>query len=144
MWRELIDSLESTAQFAAGTSEAQLIELSKELGIALSADLKALLSETNGVQDQYGFCIIWSADEIVRYNQEMRTFPQYNQSNTSFADLLFFADAGNGDRFALPLLREEVQQGPVFAWDHEDGTSKEVALSLQSYMEEWLSGRMNL
>ena len=55
----------------------------------------------------------------------------------------FFADAGNGDRFAFPIFQEDVQQGPVFVWDHEDDTRREISISLKSYLEDWLSGKIS-
>ena len=111
MWRELICSFEPAAQFAAEASEQQLTELGVALDVILSDDLRALLREANGVRDPYGFCIIWSIDEISRYNREMRTFPHYRKDRQPFTDFLFFADAGNGDCFAFPILQGKVQQG---------------------------------
>jgi hypothetical protein len=58
-----------------GASEAQIAELCEAFGLVLSEDLRTLLKESNGVQDPYGFCIIWSTEEIFQYNREMRTFP---------------------------------------------------------------------
>lgn len=144
MWCELIHSLEPAAQFATEANEIQFTELKATLSVTLSDDLRALLREANGVCDPYGFCIIWSIDEIARYNREMRTFPHYRKDRQPFTDFLFFADAGNGDRFAFPILQGKVQQGPVFAWDHEDNARREVASSLKSFLEGWLRGEISV
>lgn len=144
MWLELIHSLDSTAKYASGASNIQLSELQATLDVVVPEDLRALLSESNGIQDHYGFCIIWSVNEIIRYNQEMRTFPHYSQHYKPFTDLLFFADAGNGDRFAFPVLQGEAQSSPVFAWNHENDERKERACSLRSYLEGWLSGTISI
>jgi hypothetical protein len=144
MWRELIHSLEPHAQYAPGASEAQIAELCGAFSLVLSEDLRTLLKESNGVQDPSGFCIIWSTEKISQYNREMRTFPHYSDFYQPFTDLLFFADAGNGDRFAFPIVQGEVQSGPVIAWDHEDDTRKDVVSSLKSYLESWLSGEMSV
>jgi cell wall assembly regulator SMI1 len=144
MWHDLIHSLDPTAQYSTGADEAQLAEFKTSLGVALPEDLQALLRESNGVRDRYGFCIVWSSEEISRYNQEMRTLPLYINYYRPFVDLLFFADAGNGDRFAFPIQQEKIQQGPVFAWNHEDDTRKVVAASLKSYLEGWLSGEISV
>lgn len=143
MWHELINALDPTAQYSAEASEIQFIELWNVLGITLPDDLRSLLNESNGVRDKYGFCIVWSVEEILRYNQEMRTLPLYN-AGESFRDSLFFAGAGNGDRFAFPILQGEVSQNSIFVWDHEDNTRKEVASSLRSYLEGWLSGKLSV
>lgn len=144
MWHEFIHSLDSTAQFAQEASEAQILESEGALGVRFPEDLKTLLYESNGVRDHYGFCIVWSLEEITQYNGEMRLLPQYSENYSSFAELLFFADAGNGDRFAFPVLQREAQQGPVLAWNHEDDMRKEVASSLQFFLEGWLNGNISV
>ncbi|HEU5383542.1 MAG TPA: SMI1/KNR4 family protein [Ktedonobacteraceae bacterium] len=143
MWRELVEALDPTAQYATGASEIQFVALRNVLGIALPEDLRALLSESNGIRDQYGFCLVWSVEEILRYNQEMRTLHQYTD-RASFTDSLFFADAGNGDRFAFHLHEGEVRQNSIFVWDHEENTWREIASSLRSYLEGWLSGELSV
>ena len=61
-----------------------------------------------------------------------------------FDNLIFFADAGNGDQFAFPIVSGEVRQNKVFVWDHEDDSRRWVAPSLQSYLEWWLTGKLGI
>lgn len=143
MWRELIRTLEPAAQLVSGASKTQLLELERTFHLTLPADLKTLLGESNGVRDAYGFCLIWSTEEIARYKQEMRTLSQYNTYDP-FIDFFFFADAGNGDRFAFPLHEGKVDSSIVLAWDHEDDRRRPVASSLQSYLEGWLRGEISV
>ncbi len=148
MWREFIQSLQPLAsyplevQYTSGASSEQLQLLDSELKIALPGDLKALLQESNGVSDQFGLHLIWSTEEITQYNREMRTSPIYRKSYMSFADMLFFADAGNGDRFAFPILQGKVKAKRVFAWNHEDDSRMAVAFSLKSYLERLIGGKI--
>ena len=107
-------------------------------------DLASLLRESNGVIDDSSLHIIWSTEDIERYNYEMRSSREYTELYMSFADMLFFADAGNGDRFAFPIIQGKVEETAVFAWDHEDDSRVVVAYSLQSYLEGWLSGKLNI
>ncbi|WSL80461.1 SMI1/KNR4 family protein [Kitasatospora sp. NBC_01266] len=58
-----------------------------------------------------------------------------------FDPLLFFADAGNGDLFAL-LPR--IGRPDVFVWNHEDDSRTWVAPSLAKYLEWWLTGQIKL
>lgn len=58
----------------------------------------------------------------------------------SFDQLLFFADAGNGDQFAFSMLG----RFDVFAWDHETDSRTNVAPDLATYLEWWLDGRIRL
>jgi hypothetical protein len=150
MWRELIQSLEPTVQrpieirFVNGASEEQLAAVETEMGVALPKDLRDLLRESNGVRDQYGWRIVWEAEEISQYNREMRTLPQYKNTYMSFADMLFFADTGTGDRFAFPIIQGKVKATRVYAWTSGDDSRIEVAFSLKSYLERLLSGKINL
>lgn len=150
MWREFTQSLAPLVQrpieirFADGTSEEQLTIVEIELDIALPKDLRDLLYESNGVRDQYGWRIVWSAEEISQYNREMRTQPQYTNSYMSFADMLFFADTGTGDRFAFPILQGKVKTTRVYAWTAGDDSRIAVAFSLKSYLERLLSGKIKL
>ena len=150
MWREFIQTLVPAAaypidvRYAPGVNEVQEALLEAELGFALPSDLRTLLQESNGIRDQYGSRFIWSIEEIAQYNQEMRTFPEYSKYYMSFADMFFFADAGNGDRFAFPIIQGKCQEGPIYSWDHEDDTRMEIASSLKAYLEGWLSGKMSV
>ena len=55
-----------------------------------------------------------------------------------------FADAGNGDQFAFPIVGGSIRGTDVFAWDHENDSRSWVAPSLQTYLEGWLSGKIKL
>ncbi len=60
-----------------------------------------------------------------------------------FDGLLFFADAGNGDRFAFRVLGRET--GPdVYVWDHEDESRRRVARHLRDYLDRWLGGELTI
>ncbi|HEU5374223.1 MAG TPA: hypothetical protein VFV38_02200 [Ktedonobacteraceae bacterium] len=74
----------------------------------------------------------------------MRFLPHYKDIYMSFNELLFFADAGNGDRFAFPIIDEKVKERAVFAGDHEDDSRWEIAFSLQSYLERFFAGKIKL
>lgn len=150
MWQELISELTRKVTYpfeiayAAGAREEQLTALGNALGVVLPEDLATLLRESNGVRDQYGLHIIWSTEEIEQYNHEMCSLEIYAEMYMSFTDMLFFADAENGDRFAFPILQGKVKATSVFAWDHEDDSRTIVAFSLRSYLERLLSGKIKL
>jgi hypothetical protein len=61
-----------------------------------------------------------------------------------FDNLLFFADAGNGDQFAFPIQAGEVRRPDVFCWNHEDDSRIWVAPSLEKYLEWWLTGKLTV
>ncbi len=99
MWRELIRDLDPQSIFFPGATTLQLTALEKALSITLREELKSLLMESNGVRGEYELRLIWSAEEIVQRNLDMRN-AVFRESHMPFENLLFFADAGNGDQFA--------------------------------------------
>jgi hypothetical protein len=107
----------------------------------LPEDLAALLRESNGIEGEYGAGLIWPAERIVSENLTMREDAELATLYMPFDPLLFFADAGNGDLFALlPTIRRP----DVFVWNHEDDSRTWVAPNLAKYLEWWLTGRITL
>ena len=59
----------------------------------------------------------------------MRTDPNYVDHNMSFATMLFFGEACNGDLFGLGRGSGLY----VYAWDHEDDSRRCIASGLKNY-----------
>ncbi len=144
MWRELIRDLDPQSTFFPGATTLQLTALEEALSITLREELKSLLMESNGVRGEYELRLIWSAAEIVQRNLHMRTSAALRESYMPFENLLFFADAGNGDQFAYPIIQGASLRPDIFAWDHENDSRTWVAASLRRYIERWLSGKLKI
>ncbi|MFE1883504.1 SMI1/KNR4 family protein [Streptomyces diastatochromogenes] len=141
MWTAVVAALPGTTVFQPPAAESSLLRCATVLGHALPADLAALLRESNGIEGEYGAGLIWSAERIVSENQTLREDGDLATLYMPFDPLLFFADAGNGDLFALlPGLRRP----DVFVWNHEDDSRTWVAPSLAKYLEWWLTGQIKL
>ncbi|MGW7098865.1 SMI1/KNR4 family protein [Streptomyces sp. NPDC054838] len=89
------------AQVKRHQRAASLRRCASRLGHTLPEDLTALLRESNGVEDEYADGLIWSAERITSENLTMREDIELATLYMPFDPLLFFADAGNGDLFAL-------------------------------------------
>jgi hypothetical protein len=144
MWRELIHTLEPSATYFPGASELQLAAVEQALGVALPAELRQLLLETNGVSGTLGLQLVWSTEEIIKRNLEKRRDEVFRDSYMPFDHLLFFADAGNGDQFAFPIIGGSMKRPTIFAWNHEDDSRMWVAPSLRRYLEWWLTGTISI
>lgn len=144
MWREMILQWEPSATYFPGATEVQIDSLEKTIGVVIPVDLRQLLMESNGVLGEYGLRLIWSVEEIIERNVEMRINLIYHEYHMPFDNLLFFADAGNGDQFGFRIIQGKIKQPDVFAWNHEDNSRMWVAPSLQSYLEGWLTGKINI
>lgn len=117
----------------------EIAEAGETLGGPLPAALAELLSETDGVDGEQGLGLIWPLRRIVGDNRSFRT--KFRDAYMPFDSLLFFADAGNGDQFALVV--QPARDG-VFAWDHENDSRRWVAPDIERYLDWWLSGRLTL
>ncbi|MGW5434860.1 SMI1/KNR4 family protein [Streptomyces sp. NPDC004059] len=141
VWTEVVAALPGTAVFQSPASESSLIRCTTILGHSLPTDLAALLRESNGIEGEYGDGLIWSAERVASENQSLREDAELATLYMPFDPLLFFADAGNGDLFAL-LSR--IDRPDVFVWNHEDDSRTWVAPSLAKYLEWWLTGQIKL
>jgi uncharacterized protein YndB with AHSA1/START domain len=144
-WRALFERRAArlgapTPAFRAGLDTERLDALERELGLALPAELRALLAETDGVVDANGFALVWDADALLAENRRFRARSDGLEECMAFEELLFFSDApGNGDAYAfgVPSLAE-VRRGDVFRWDHEDDSRTRVSAGLRSWVAEEL------
>lgn len=154
MWRELIQTLaqdsENTYEFAPAATYFQLERIEQLFNVKLPATLRQLLLETNGVRQVMFYNdervpvgqIIWDTESVQRQNRKMRTDPAYQDFYLSF-DTLFFFGSPNTDsvRFALSIHETQVTE-IIVAWYATDDRRVQVATSLQTFIEDWLSGRM--
>lgn len=141
MWRELIQSLDPTATLLPAATSSQIANVKSALGITLPESLKNLLYESNGVLGKYGISLLWSTEEIIQRNWEMRT-PAIRAHYLPFEHFLFFTGAGNGDQFAFGIIEGEIKFERVFAWNHEDDSRVCVAWSLKDFLVRWFSGKL--
>ena len=143
MWKQLIESLTPDHEFGPPVAWSEIALAEEKLGITFPEDLRNLLLETNGVQGQYGLGLIWPIHRIVDDNLHFRTNESFKELYMPFDALFFFADAGNGDQFAFPILSKAVRED-VFVWNHEDDSRMCVAPSLKTYLEGWLHGTIKV
>jgi hypothetical protein len=144
MWVEWLRARPYGAElgFRAGASPEQIVAAAEALGAQLNNDLRALLSETDGIEGQHGLGVVWPVDRIVRDNLMFRTSTDFAEIYMPFDGMLFFADAGNGDQFALAL--NTLPRSDVYAWDHENDSRMWVASDLADYFDRWLGGTLKL
>ena len=143
MWLKWLSEQPSVMEltYRPPADEATLVAVERDLGAPLHVDLRALLSESNGLRGAYGLGVIWSCARIAEENHKLRTLPVYAENHMPFGGIVFFADAGNGDLFGFPALAG----GPgrrIYAWDHEDDSRRRVARDLRDYLARRLGGQL--
>lgn len=140
MWKELIAQLYPQATFAEGASDVVLQQAEQQLGQSIPEQLASLLRESNGVGQIHNDGLIWSVERIVADNLMFRTYPAFRELYMPFDPMLFFADAGGGDQFAL--LMPPVDRDDVFVWNHEDDSRTWGAANVEMYLRWWAEGKL--
>jgi hypothetical protein len=144
MWLETLQKMSSDLTFKAPATNAEIDQISVELGVQPPDELRSLLAESNGVDGEYGLGLLWDVARIIDDNQRFRSIPDFAELYMPFDCLLFFGDAGNGDQFAFAILSGSVRRADVFVWNHEDDSRSWVAPSLQAYFDWWLFGKLTV
>jgi hypothetical protein len=155
MWRELISELTRDEEpigdlrwdpdFAPGARPEQIEDLERVFGVRPSESLTSLLQESNGVHVCFGTPLVFSVEEIIRTNCEMREGARYRDSWIPFDRLLFFGGAGvDGILFAFPIIAGRIDRDRVYAWVPIEDSCKWQADSLRKYIEWSLGGKLSM
>ena len=142
MWIEYFKSVSDDFEFTQPATEQALAKAESALGLTFPAELRELLKETNGVEQRSAYLLfILSVERIEQDNYEMRHAIALS-FYMPFTHLLFFADAGNGDKFGFPISQEGNIGRDVFAWNHEDDSRFWCAPSLKTFIQWWCEGKI--
>lgn len=129
----------ASPRFQPGASEASLAEAERALGQRLPEDLRALLSESDGVMEVLeiggrqveSLWIVWPTEKIVK-----------GQSNPWRAEIgppaewLVFASAGvDGIDFAYDRIEES---GRIWAWHPMESRRQLVGESMDGFLRGWI------
>ena len=113
MWLENISRLASDSKFHSPATSNDIFEVESALEIYLPKELKDLLQESNGVEGSYDLGLIWDTERIRHDNLTFRQSLHFKDVYMPFDNLMFFADAGNGDRFAFAIVNKEIRNPDV-------------------------------
>jgi hypothetical protein len=143
VWIELIQNLSENCDFSEPTALRHLNAAEIGLGRALPDELRALLSESNGIQIRNGARIIWSLKEIVHNNLLFWQSGQLKDGYMPFNHLLFFGEDRCGNQFAFPIQANgDIHRTDVFLWNYKDDSRTWIALSLRDYLEQIVTGKI--
>ena len=144
MWIELIRSFSKECEFVKPTNIQVIEEVEKEFELLFHNDLKSILLESNGITGEYGLGLLWTIERIKTDNISFRANEDFMDLYMPFDNLLFFADAGNGDQFAYSIQNGQINRNDIFVWNHEDDSRIWVAPDLKKYFEWWMSGKLKI
>lgn len=142
MWTELIRSVEPDALFAPGATDDELGWAEAALGLRLPPDLRAMLSETDGVVDGRGWTVLlWPLDRVVAENLEARQPDWPFHEDGPWDSWLRFADSGFGQDFYFDVMSTD---GGVCCWNYIDRDGYQIATDLGSFLTGWISGSFRI
>ncbi len=138
-WRKHISALSPDIEFNAPAQPEEIHDAETRLGVVFPDALKELWSQSNGLIDHYGCWFIWSRQEMVKENLEMRTFPGFSELFMPFDTLLFFGDDGGGDLFFFPILDGKIRNEFLFRWDHETDSRILEQHHLKTFVDRFIT-----
>jgi hypothetical protein len=144
MWKNFIDNISDDYHFNEPASKSAIEKINAELNVVLPNELIQFLTETDGARDKFGCYLIWSANKIVKENKEIRSCEVSKEHYMPFENLLFIADAGNGDLFAYRILNGLIEYNDIYCWDHETDSRKWVAPSLKDFIKGWITSEISI
>lgn len=138
VWRDRIRRSFPEAALLDPASQQMVDDLAVTLGNEIPDDLRELLLEANGVTHaEYGYFILWPTERIASDNLAARTGTGF-ASYMALSNLLFFADAGNGDMFGYGIDSTGQVRRDIYSWDHEDDSRNWAAPDLATFIA-WLA-----
>src|SRR4051812_1978037 len=120
MWRQLVETNTSQHKFHAPISKDAISAAEADLKVQFPKELSDLLFESNGVQGEYGLGLVWPLERIRSDNLSFRSKSTFKDLYMPFDNLLFIADAGNGDQFAYSICNGVIRRSDIFVWNHEN------------------------
>lgn len=129
-------------------------DLEAQLNVRLSASLRSLLLETNGVMDMLAIdggdwfenmWLLWPISEIINANLLPQTGGARSTHDSNLDDLLFFAGAGcDGILFGHPITDGRMAAPEVRVWYPLRDEAPVVAPSLKEFIQGWESGEITV
>ncbi|WML48476.1 SMI1/KNR4 family protein [Neobacillus sp. PS3-34] len=146
MWKEFINSISEEGEyiFNEPADKKAINYLEENYNVQLPSELIELFHESDGIKDTYGSYLIWSTRKILDINNDFRTAEEFKSMYMPFDNLLFVADAGNGDFFGYSIINGAIQRDDIYVWDHETDSRTWKAPSLKDFIEGWTKGNIGI
>ena len=138
MWKDYLSNISVECQFQNPVTKFDLQSVEDKLHVKIPAKVLELYKETNGVFGPYGISYFWSTEQMIRENLLARN------SHNNMDNILFFSDAGNGDLFCYFLFDGKQENEYIYCWNHEDGSVKIIASSLEEFLKGWILGEISV
>ncbi len=140
----------STPVFHPPALSQEIDECERRLGVIFPAELRELLSQTDGVTERLSTVrgeidvgsFLFSTEKMLEINTFQRT--QTGDYTMPLDCLLFVAEDGIGDYFGFAVVKRRVPHSRIYFWNHEDDSRLSIAPSLSYFIENWLNGTIKV
>ena len=144
-----LPNIKSIFRLNLPATDSQLKDLQEHFQLnELPGELLELYKQTDGIEEYLDNNkigeLIWPIKRVIETNKDFRSHPHFKDLYMSFEQLLFFADAGNGDLFGFITLEGDFDREDIFVWNHENDSRVWVSPSLNKFIEWWLNGTIKV
>lgn len=148
-WEELVTLINNESILLKLTEPVQrkVLKTAQEELKTAQEELKRFYEFSNGLQEYIegvGIIgeVIWNIERLVKENQAYRHSEIMKEIYEPFDNILFFGDAGNGDRFGY--LIDSENKNNIISWNHENDERLLIATNLKKFVESWTTGKIHL
>ncbi|MGY8770569.1 MAG: SMI1/KNR4 family protein [Pirellulales bacterium] len=117
-------------------------QVKQALGHNLPDELVEFYARWKSITGEYELSVIWPAERVIEENQYFRQSKDFGTLYMPFDCCLFFSDAGNGDRFFVPVYKDGSASTQIYVWNHETDERIWIAGSVHQFIEGWVSGKI--
>lgn len=133
-WRGILERFPGRFELKPAPLMDRLHEATDALGCEIPDDLRTFYAEAGNLLDkQGGVFLIWSVEELIRTNRELREVELEDGGAPVISSLLLFGEDGCGNYFGF-RLKHSAREDPICFWDHEVCQVTDFAEDLGCYL----------
>jgi hypothetical protein len=134
-WRHLVLEIQPKAILSDPAFEAEIAKAEESVGCPFPTDIRSLLSQTNGVLDEWKYGPMRPLSHIVEHTLFMRSVDlnqEYDGSGISLNSFVTIATDPGGGLFGFFF---DTQEGTgINYFEHEEGIFEKPAYTLEQYL----------
>jgi len=138
-WRTWILDLQPQVRLFEAAAEAELAGAEQAIGGAFPPDVRGLLSQTNGVLDEWAYGPVLPLSRLVEATLSWRAVDlvaEYDSPDISLASFVTLGTDAGGGPFGFFTGPEA--DGRIHYLDAEEGVFSETSYRLEEYLEYYL------
>ncbi len=119
-------------------TQKEEIDLLAVFGVDFPQDMLKLYKEFNGIDEYMKMAEAWVLIHHFVWSST-RVIEEYKNLMPQIQGKIFFADAGNGESFCI-----DRQSQSVFVWYPIENELRELAKTVDTFLEKWIVGEIKI